>query len=172
MTNALRTVGALALLAALCQPLSAQVTGDWSLCNQDSLATWNCARYYTGTVTRKSELKGQNFRETWSITATVTAGRVTCSVVKDEDPAFEAPGMLVVAQEGTTGSGGYGIQVWCPSEAGERVGRSDSPTIEIMDKTAKSYATLVGTESYEHPDADSVNGVSGTVAVTWDLRRA
>jgi len=171
MANALRTFGALALLATLCQPLPAQVTGDWSACNQDSLATWNCARYYSGTVTQKSELKGENLHETWSITATVTAGRVACRVVKDEAPAFDGLGMLVVAQEGTTGSGGYEIQVWCPSEAGERVGRRDSPVIEVMDKTAANYATLVGTESYEHPDADSVNGITGGVTVTWNLRR-
>ena len=68
--------------------LAAQGSAAWS-CRTDSLATFNCAQYYSGTVTLTSQLKMGDATETFSIVATVTAGRVVCRVKGSEVGEFE-----------------------------------------------------------------------------------
>lgn len=46
------------VMVALAPPLLGQVSARWSSCKSDSLATFNCAQYYTGKVTLTSDLKG------------------------------------------------------------------------------------------------------------------
>jgi hypothetical protein len=152
-------------------PLAAQVSGAWSRCNMDSLATWNCAMYYSGTVTLSSELKGPGVNDVSSVTATVAAGKVTCRMKSTDTGEYEVPGMLTVEHASTENSGEYEIRVWCPDAAGKRPSRRDYPVIEIMDQKAADYTTLAGKDSYEHPDADEVNGIAGTQTVTWNLKR-
>jgi hypothetical protein len=166
-----RLVLFLSLLAM--QPLSlhSQVPGAWSGCKGDSLSTWNCAHYYTGTVSLTAELKGANLNLTRSVIATVAAGRVTCRIKESETPEYEGPGMLAVEHETTANAGEYAINVWCPEAAGERPGRDDSPLIQVMEQRAADYALLTGTDAHEHPDADSANGLSGTETITWRLQR-
>lgn len=171
MVRSPRSLLALPLTVLLPGVLLAQASGDWPKCNMDSLATWNCGSYYTGTVTMASTLKVSGSEEVSSITATVTAGKVSCQVKGPENPEFTGPGMLVVGHETTGNHGGYEINVWCPEAAGQRPSRRDSPIIVIMKKRATDYTRLDGTESFEHPDADAVNGVTGNVTQTWHLQR-
>jgi hypothetical protein len=138
----------------------------------DSLATWNCAPYYSGKVTLSSELKGpNNFRQTLLVVATITAGRVSCQVKGTDLGEFEGPGMIAVGHESNMNSGGYSIDVWCPDEAGKRPTRRDAPFIRVMKQQAGDYRTLVGTDPHEHPDTDATNGLSGTETIEWSLRR-
>jgi hypothetical protein len=172
METWLRRLVLLMLIATLWQTsLAAQVSGAWSKCNMDSLATWNCAQYYTGTVTLSSELKASRVNERRAVTATVTAGRVSCRVKSNDAPEYEGSGMLVVEHDNTEKSGGYEIKVWCPEAVGKRPTRRDYPVIEVMDQQAGDYATLDGKDAHEHPDADAVNGVTGTETITWHLVR-
>jgi hypothetical protein len=151
--------------------LQAQAAGQWA-CRADSLAGWNCAHYYAGTVTMTSELTG-SVHETHKVVATVSGGRVTCRVSGSEVTEFEAPGMVAVVHEATlVVGGGYSISVWCPEAAGDRPDRRKEPQIKIEGQRATTYATLEGKDSYEHPDADAANGISGTVTITWALRRS
>ena len=160
-----------ALSVALCPALAAQAAGQWA-CRADSLAGWNCAHYYNGTVTLTSELTG-SVHQTHKIVATLTGGRVTCRVSGTEVTEFEAPGMVAVAHEATlTVGGGYNISVWCPEEAGDRPRARTEPQIRIQGQRAATYTTLEGKDSHEHPDADAANGVSGTETITWMLRRS
>jgi len=152
-------------------PLQAQASGAWSRCNMDSLSTWNCAQYYSGTVSITSELKGPNVNQARSVVATITAGRVSCRVKEPDSPEFEGPGMLAVEHGSTLNAGEFKIMVWCPAAAGERPTRQDSPSIETYDQRAADYATLDGKDAHEHPDADSANGLTGTETITWRLRR-
>jgi hypothetical protein len=162
---------ALPLLAlVLVSPLAAQ-GGSWSACRTDSLSTYNCASYYSGTVTLASALKGQGVDQRETITATVTAGKVSCRAKRNDGPEVTGTGMIAVEHGNTADAGGYEIKVWCPMEAGERVGRSSSPGIEVMDQEAANYRTLQGKDEYEHPDSDEANGLAGTVTVTWRLER-
>lgn len=172
MTTPVRRSVLLLLPFALIPPvLPAQGSAAWSGCRTDSLSNYNCAQYYSGTVSLTSELKSANGTETRSVVATVAAGRVTCRVKEPDAPEFEAPGMLAVEHGSNMNSGTFKISVWCPEAAGERSTRRDSPSIETYDQRAADYATLDGKDAHEHPDTDAANGVSGTEVVTWRLRR-
>jgi len=153
-------------------PLGAQAPGPWG-CRVDSLSGYDCAHYYSGTVTIASELKGTNVNQTLRVTATVTAGRVSCHVQGSEAGDFEAPGMIAVTHEAAQATGGgYSINVYCPESAGQRSHRGDSPTIQVSDQRATDYGRLEGTDRHEHPNADAANGLTGTETITWALRRA
>lgn len=152
--------------------LQAQVPAAWSDCRADSLAGWNCARYYSGTVTFRSELAvAAEGRSAVTITASIAAGRVTCRVEGTDVERFEGAGMLAVITEGPIAGGTYDIVLWCPGEAGEAMTRDAYPVVEIRKRRAASFTLLEGSDAWEHPDADPVNGVSGSETVTWSLRR-
>ena len=151
--------------------LQAQVTGPWANCRPDSLSTYNCGRYYSGTLTLTSELKTPDGTQTRSIGATVTGGQVTCKVKQPDAPMFDGPGMLSVQHANTDKAGEYTIRVWCPQQAGERPSRNDAPSLDTYEQQAADYATLDGKDAHEHPDADSSNGLSGTETLTWHLHR-
>jgi hypothetical protein len=163
----------LASVLLLPATMNAQVISPaWSTCKGDTLATWNCAHYYSGTVSVSNELKGpNNLHETWSVVATVTSGRVTCHIKGSEVGEFEGPGMIAVEHGSTLNSGNYAINIWCPEAEGERPTRHDTPLIQVRDQRATDYVTLEGKDGYEHPSADSVNGITGTETVTWRLRK-
>lgn len=165
------TIFALAFLLLSSPSLHAQTTSSWAACRTDSLSNYNCASYYTGTVTLTAALKTPSGTETRSIAATVSAGRVTCRVQGPTDPAFEGPGLLAVEHENTANAGEYTIQVWCPDAAGGRASRDDAPVIDSYKRQAANYFVLEGKDEHEHPDADAANGVTGTETVTWTLRR-
>ncbi len=167
-----RLVPLLLPLALIPSVLSAQGSAAWSGCKTDSLSNYNCAQYYSGTVSLTSELKTADATLTRSVIATVAGGRVTCRVKSSDTPELEAPGMLVVEHGSNMNSGDFKIKVWCPEAAGERPTRRDYPIIETYDQRAADYATLEGRDAHEHPDSDAVNGVSGTEVITWRLRRS
>jgi len=152
-------------------PMSGQVAAAWSKCNQDALSTWNCASYYSGTMSLVSDLKGPSFHNTLSITATVTAGKVVCETRSSERGDFGGPGLIAVTHANTGMSGEYEIQIWCPEEPGDKAERGDAPLLQTYEQHATDYATLGGTDSHEHPDADAANSVTGTEKLTWNLRR-
>ena len=166
----------LALLASalvLPAPMKGQVISPaWSTCKGDSLATWNCGHYYSGTVSVSNELNGTDVHETWSVVATVAAGRVTCHIKGSEVGEFEGPGMIAVEHGSTLNSGKYAINIWCPEAEGEQVTRRDTPMIMVRDQESADYVTLDGKDEYEHPSADSANGITGTETVTWRLRKS
>jgi hypothetical protein len=159
------------LFLALCRPVAAQTSKAWADCRPDSLVTWNCARYYSGTVTLSSELKGSGVNDVRSVVADIKAGRVTCRVKATDVLEYMAPGMLAVVHANTGNAGEYEISVWCPESADKPPTRRDSPVIEVMDQQASDYGLLDGKDSHEHPLTDEANGLSGTETITWRLRR-
>jgi hypothetical protein len=165
------TVLAVTLLLASSPALQAQANPSWANCKTDNLSNYNCASYYSGTVALTATLKTPNGTETRSITATVTAGRVTCRVKGPTDPAFDGSGLLAVEHANTANAGEYTIQVWCPEAPGGKASRDDAPAIDSYKREATNYGTLQGKDEHEHPDADAANGVTGTEAITWSLRR-
>jgi len=164
MPTPLHRIGVLALTLTALNPHSAlrgQGSSLWADCKTDSLSTYNCARYYTGTASLTSR----------SVLATVTAGRVVCRVTAPDGSTFEGAGMLVAEHGSNMTSGTYVVRVWCPEEKGTRMTRSDSPLMDTYEQQAADYATLAGKDAHEHPDADEANGVSGTETLTWQLHR-
>jgi hypothetical protein len=162
---------ALAVLLQGSTALQAQANASWSGCKTDNLSNYNCASYYSGTVTLTAELKTPDGTETRSITASVSAGRVTCRVKGPTDPQFDGPGLLAVEHGNTANAGEYTIQVWCPDAPGAKPSRDDAPAIDSYQRQATNYGVLEGKDQHEHPDADAANGVTGTEIVTWSLRR-
>lgn len=152
-------------------PVYGQGAGAWSGCKTDALANYNCATYYSGTVSLTSELKTPKETETRSVVATVTGGKVVCRVQDAAGSTFEGPGMLAAEHASTGNSGKYTVRVWCPEAKGHTVSRDDSPMIDTYEQEAGDYATLSGKDAHEHPDADPANGVSGTETVVWQLHR-
>ena len=170
-TTLRRFLPALVATVLIQAPLPAQVATAWANCKQDALSLFNCASYYSGTVTRASDLTGPSFHQTETVTATVTAGKVTCRTRSSENGDFEGPGLVAVTHKNTANAGGYEIEVYCPEGPGEQASRDGGPSLEVRDQTAADYATLEGRDSYEHSDADAANGVAGTQTITWNLRR-
>lgn len=166
-------VGLLLVALAVTAPCAvpAQATASWSGCKTDALSNFNCASYYSGTVSLAAELKTPTSTERRSILATVTAGRVACRVTGPEAPAFEGPGMLMAEHTGTGNAGQYVIRVWCPQAPGAPPTRNDAPAIDTYDQQAASYAVLEGKDAHEHPETDAANGVTGTETITWSLHR-
>ncbi len=172
MTRTSRGLTLLLLPALLWRPAEGQGVEAWKRCNMDSLATWNCAMYYSGTVSQVSILKVNGKEERSTVNATITAGQVACRVTTTGQPDYDAPGMLVVGHATAGNRGGeYDFQVWCGESAGKRAKRGDYPVIELADLQATDYAKLDGKTTYEHPDADEANGVAGSVTVTWHFVR-
>ncbi len=170
MATLLRRLVLLVLPIALWQaPLGAQGSKAWAQCRTDSLSNFNCAGYYSGTLTLSHTTKGSGINDAFSVIATVAAGKVTCRVKSTEDAEFEAPGMIAVEHGSNMDAGKYEISVWCPDAAGKKPKRGDSPMIRAMHQTAADYAKLVGTDGYE--EVDEANGVTENEKVTWDLRR-
>jgi hypothetical protein len=149
----------------------AQAAGAWSGCRADSLSIWNCAQYYSGTVSSASDLKGTDLHITMSVVATITAGKVSCHLKGSEIGEYTGPGMIAVEHSSTENTGKYTIKLWCPGAEGERVTRDDSPIIEVLDQQSADYRALSGTESYPHPDSDDANGLKGTYTSSWRLQR-
>lgn len=137
----------------------------------DSLATWNCASYYSGTVSFSTTLKGSGVNQATSVTAVVTAGKVVCTIKSTEDGDFQGPGMIAVTPDGQEKSGEYEFSVWCPESSGKAVKRRDTPLIHIQDQQAADFKLLAGKDEYDSPNADEANGLTGKESITWDLRR-
>ena len=152
-------------------PAHGQAAGGWSGCKTDALSNYNCATYYSGTVTLTSELKTPRGTESRSVVATVTAGKVMCRVKDPSGDTFEGAGLLVAEHASTGPSGSYSVKVWCPREKGQAASRDDAPMIDTYDQEAGDYATLSGKNTHDHPDTDPANGVSGTETVVWQLHR-
>lgn len=151
--------------------LRAQVSPAWSQCKGDTLSTWNCANYYSGTVSLTSELKGTGIHETYSAVATITAGKVICHITGSEAGEWEGPGMVAVQHDNTGNGGDYAIMVWCPESDGEPPSRYDAPMLHVQHQRAADYAVLSGKDEYEHPSADAANGITGTETLSWQVRR-
>jgi hypothetical protein len=151
--------------------LPSQIPARWSACRTDSLSNFNCASYYSGSVSLTSELKGAGVSQSLSVVATVSAGKVACRVKGSETGDFEGPGMLAVELEGAVDGGEYKLSVWCPEGAGKRPTRNDAATMETYDQRADNYTRLSGKDAHEHPEADAANGLSGTETIVWDLKR-
>ena len=147
------------------------ISPAWNTCKGDTLSTWNCAHYYSGTVSLTGEIKGTGIHETNSVVATITAGKVVCHIKGSEAGEWEGPGMIAVQHDNTASAGDYQIMIWCPESEGDRLDRHEGPTIHVQHQRAADYAVLSGKDEYEHPSADSVNGITGTETMTWQLRR-
>ena len=170
MATHVRRLGLLLLPMLLSQvPVGAQVSPRWSACRGDTLSTYNCASYYSGTFSTASETKTADATTTSSVVATLAGGRLTCRIKDSESGDFEAAGMVAVQHEGTGDAGEYLILIWCPETEGDHPSRHEEPNLQSYKKRAADYATLEGKDSFT--EKDEANGVTQTVNTTWSFKR-
>lgn len=149
--------------------------------------------YYSGSVTWAGQWKISNRNTTGSggdsVTVTIDSGaaysavpgptRVTCSGrgwsigAAREEWAVTGRGLVDIVTDpdgDTPGAGAYQIRVACGTN-GEPA-RFDHGASVTIDSVTADLTRLEGTQAYDHPQTDEANGVTGTMRVTWRLRKA
>jgi len=153
----------------------------------------NFAHLYSGSLSWKIDLRGVHGSNQISIEVTVDAGEAWCTGSEIETgPAgpwrgtITGPGLIGV--EFLSASGGkleYRITVACPTpefpdhadgsqgQASEPAELGNGYSIETYTQAAAemNQLELSGGRTYPAPETDPVNGVTGSVSLTWKLTR-
>lgn len=152
----------------------------------------NYSHLYTGVVRWNSVLKGQRSSTTVSVQVDVVMGRASCNGSQtDTDVAsgskrgnIQGDGLVAVEFEKDENDRLiYNVTVACPSPAWPATdfdAAIPSRRAELGDFEQQSYEqpaasvgmNLEGSNSYPAPEADPVNGVDGTVTMSWRLVRS
>ena len=149
----------------------------------------NFAHLYYGSFYWKIDLRGPAGSNVIDVAVTVDAGKAWCTGSELETGpggpwrgSITGPGLIGV--EFLDDKGTYRITVACPSpefpdhpdgsagRASEEAALGTSYSIETYKQTAKAVrADLIGGSNYPAPETDPVNGVTGSVSLTWELTR-
>lgn len=146
----------------------------------------NYAHLYSGTFSWKIDLRDADTRTSTNVTVNVIKGVAACSGAFHEiDPNVEpihgtisGPGLIGVEfLSDPVHPLAARIVVACPST--QQPGVPSQPatlgntnTMDSDRQPAQAIGVnLSGTINYPAPESDPVNGISGTVQVTWDLKR-
>jgi hypothetical protein len=157
----------------------------------------NYAHLYSGSFSWQSELLGPYGQNRRSVTVTVVKGTATCdgsetdvNISKVGDQTYtttevgtiKGPGLIAVEFENdSAGAVIYRVTGACPSPRWEAARQSPVQPAELGNSyeeesynqpASAMWIDLVGNRSELHPDTDQVNGVSGTIRVTWSLKRS
>jgi len=138
----------------------------------------NYADHFSGTIHWKSVLKVEGDPASGSsedITVTVAGGKATCAGTMN-GKAIRGPGLFAVergaSMEDAPGQRWYAISASCPDEDGKTANIDNALIKTYKQKDDSGLKTLTGKLEEEHPDADSLNGVSGTTLLEWSLSRS
>ena len=139
------------------------------------LVSCNIGYAYSGTFSWTAVVESQAGKTTETVTARVAGGKATCEGVTADGPV-KGEGLVTVE----TGLGTdddpaqpwYRIAVACPGPDGApaRMGGGELSTYKQPLKGG--LAVLKGAHEEEHPDSDPVNGVKGTLRLSWALSRS
>ncbi|MFN8573751.1 MAG: hypothetical protein U0132_16970 [Gemmatimonadaceae bacterium] len=152
---------------------------------QMKVVSCNYAYLYSGQFSWTNTISSSQSQFHEQVTVTINNGAGNClgTVRETENGQTQSgtvSGQALVAVEfepDSTGQMAYRITVACPSVAGmgspvqpAELGHHD---IETYHQRASAVAQKVvnGSSNYPAPETDSVNGVTGTVQVTWSLTR-
>jgi hypothetical protein len=166
------------------QPAGAQ--GGQLSC-EPKVVPCNYAHHYTGQfgwqITLQAAGTGSSYTEV--VTIGISNRVVTCNGTATDIDHGQAkigrivgPGLLAVEfKTDSTGRLVYNITAACPSPAfpGETVkpaelGHNEEQSYD-QPATAIGMKNLKGGSTYPNPDSDALNGVTGTVTVSWDFKR-
>jgi len=127
------------------------------------LVPCNYGEFFNGTLHWHSTLADV----TEDVTVTVTAGKAVCTGTSN------GPGLVVVeigrGMEDAPDQPWYSIAVACPTTRPAEMNGSEYNT--YRQKSVPEPKLLEGKIEEEHPDADPVNGVTGTIKMSWSLKR-
>jgi len=157
----------------------------------------NYAHLYSGSFSWQSELLGPYGQNRRSVTVTVVKGTATCdgsetdvNISKVGDQTYtttevgtiKGPGLIAVEfEKDAAGAVVYRVTGACPSPRWEASLQSPVQPAELGNSyeeesynqpASAMWIDLVGNRSELHPDTDQENGVSGTIRVTWSLKRS
>ena len=144
-----------------------------------SLVPCNIGHHYSGTFHRVSVLASASGKTTEDVTVRVQHGKAVCegSIVSTDPSAQMGPirgdGLLVVewgvGTDDDPALPWYRIAVACPGVAGSAPARVEDMMETYKQPRRKGFTLLEGASQEESPDADPVNGVTGTVSLQWSL---
>lgn len=134
------------------------------------LVPCNLGSSYSGTFRWVSVVQSPAGKTAEDVTAKVTRGKVRCL------GSVEGEGLLTVE----TGIGTdddpqqpwYRIAVACPGAGSEPARMNGSEWSTYKQPRKGGIAVLEGSLEEDHPDVDPVNGVTGTIKLTWSLSQA
>jgi hypothetical protein len=178
------------LLAVVALPLHVPVSAGAQTPAQEpkcqmKVVSCNYAYLYSGQFSWTNTINGSasQFRE--QVTVGVKNGVADCSGTVRETSngqttsgTVSGPGLFAVEFERDSANKlVYRITAACPTAAGmgspvhpAELGHHDQQTYEQR-ATMIGQKTLQGSSNYPAPETDSVNGVTGTVQVTWNITR-
>ena len=177
------------LSVAVALYITAPITSGAYLASQTPACTFsvvhcNYAALYSGSVSWDVTANAAKYHRVEKVTVTVVHGVATCDgTVSETDQGvtqtgtIKGTGMIAVEFDKDTDVGKhYIVTAACPSVAG--MGSPVTPA-QLDGREHGSYkqpsdlapgSPLKGSTS-SHPDDDPANGVTGTVNVSWDLKR-
>ena len=147
----------------------------------------NYAHLYSGTYGWQSAISDADTRNETNLTVTVTQGAAVCQGFAAEQDlksgsqkdTISGPGLFAVEfGPDSVNKLSYRITAACPSPTYQgrparpaELGKSFSQETYTQSATSIGMTPLVGTWTIPAPETDSVNGVIGTLKVTWSLKR-
>jgi hypothetical protein len=152
---------------------------------QMKVVSCNYAYLYSGKFSWTNALNGPSSQFKEQVSVGVTNGVANClGTVRETsngqtvNGTVSGPGLFAVEFErDSTNRLVYRITAACPTAAGmgspvqpAELGHHDQSTYEQRADTI-GQKTLKGTSNYPAPETDPVNGVTGTVQVTWNITR-
>lgn len=143
------------------------------------LVPCNIGQHYSGTFHRNSVLESSGGKTTEDVTVRIVQGKARCDgSVSSTDPSqktgpIQGDGLLVVewgtGVEDDPALPWYRIAVECPDLEGHPPEMRGGGLDTYKQPRRKGFAVLEGSHKEENPDADPVNGVTGTVSLEWAL---
>ena len=150
-----------------------------------TVVSCNYAYLYSGQFSWENTIKSATSQFHEQVTVSVNNGVADCvGAVREtnngqtQSGTVSGPGLFAVEFErDSTNQLFYRITAACPTAAGmgspvqkAELGHHDYETYEQR-ATMIGQKDLLGNSTYPAPETDSVNGVTGTVQVTWTIRR-
>lgn len=141
------------------------------------LVPCNIGDHYSGTFHRVSTVESSNGKTTEDVTVRVLHGKARCegSIVSTDPSALVGPirgdGLFIVewgvGVENDAALPWYRIAVACPGVNGSSPARLEDMMETYQQPRRKGFAVFEGSTQEESPEADPVNGVTGTVSLQW-----
>jgi len=167
----------LAALGLLLVAQSAPASAEDPLPCRPNLVPCNYGEHFTGTLHWHSVLKASDppSESIEDITVTIANGKAVCGGTID-GAAIKGAGLLAVergtSMEDAPDQPWYDITVSCPDGDGSTPNIDNAQIKTYEQKDTSGFKTLAGKVEAEHPDADAVNGVTGTIRIEWSLTRS
>ena len=152
---------------------------------QMKVVSCNYAYLYSGRFSWTNALNGPASQFKEQVSVSVNNGVADClgtvhetSNGQTQNGTISGPGLFAVEFElDSANKLVYRITAACPTAAGmgspvqpAELGHHDMTTYEQRPATI-AQKTMQGTSNYPAPETDPVNGVTGTVQVTWNITR-